>query len=329
MREHPRRRPLGAVVAAFLSDCEARGLSPRTVEQYAWSITSYRGHLGGDADAQVLAQLEPEAARAWAASLRATRRPASVASAIRGLKVLGAWCVREGHVSADPLARLRVPRVPEPLILPLDGRRVARLLAAASPTLRCAMAIMVDTGIRAAELCGLRVEDVLDGQLRIRVAKGGRERLVPFGRTVAAELRRYVTRGRPGPIEDADEPLLLGTNGAGLTPHALGAGMRRLGRRLGISDVRVSPHTLRHTFAREYLLNGGGELALQRTLGHRSLDMVRRYAYLTDIDLGDIHRDASPLDRLRGSGRSTSRQMAGRPARSPSRSHGESRDWWA
>jgi len=327
MREHPRRRPLASVVGTFLADCAARGLSPRTIEQYAWAIGSFRGFLGGDPASQVLAQLEPDGVRAWAAALRSHRAPASVASAVRALKVFGSWVAREQYASSDPLGRVRVPRVPDPLILPLERAQVARLMGAAPPTVRCAIAILVDTGLRAGELCGLRAEDVLDGQLRVREAKGGRERLVPYGRAVRSEIRAYVTRGRPWPIEAASEPLLVGARGHALTPHALGAALRRLGRRTHVAGVRVSPHTFRHTFAREFLLNGGGELALQRVLGHTSLDMVRRYARLTDVDIETIHETASPLDRWHGSRRPRPGHASGRPSSSSRRSSGERRDW--
>jgi integrase/recombinase XerD len=172
-----------------------------------------------------------------------------------------------------------------------------------------AVAILADTGIRAGELCGLAVECVREGFLRIQHAKGGRERLAPYGAGTAAELDRYVRRER-SPIRHPDEPLLLQPWGAPLTTHHLGTLTRKIGRRLGIRGVRVSPHTLRHTFAIQWLRNGGGELALQKALRHRSLDMVRVYAELTDVDLLAAHAGASPLDRWRRDGTLGRRQAA-------------------
>ncbi len=331
LREHPRRRSLDQVVDAFLADCRARNLCARTLEHYGWAIGSFRASLAAEPADQVLADLEPAAARAWIVGLGRTRKAVSVRSAVRGLKVLGSWCVREGHLPADPLGTVRLPRAAPALIIPLSGDQVAALMDAGSPLLRIAVAILADTGVRAGELCGITVDDVREGFLRIRIAKGGRERLVPYGAGTAAELERYVTRDRPAPLRHPDEPLLLLPSGVPLTSHQLGALMRRTGRRLGIRGVRVSPHTLRHTFAIEFLRNGGGELALQKALGHRSLDMVKVYAELTEIDLLAAHAGASPLDRWRRDGTLGRRHRRGpRPfevSRSSSRSSGERRSW--
>ena len=209
----------------------------------------------------------------------------------------------------DPIASIRLPKAPPALILPLSGEHVAALMEAGDPLLRVAVAILADTGLRSGELCGLAVENVREGFLRIRHAKRWPGATRTYGAGTAAELDRYVRRER-SPIRHPDEPLLLQPWGAPLTPHQLGALMRKTGRRLGIRGVRVSPHTLRHTFAIEFLRNGGGELALQKALGHRSLDMVRVYAELTDVDLLATHAGASPLDRWRRDGTLGRRQAA-------------------
>lgn len=291
-RMHPARRPLVEAARTFLADGSARNLSPRTLEQYEWSLRSFIGFLG---DAPALAELDADGARAWIESLKASRRPTSLRTALRPLKVFTGWAVREGYLRADPLVTVALPKAPRPLIVPLDERQVAALMSAAAPLLRAAIALLVDTGLRASELCALAVSDVREGYLFVQ-GKGGYERLAPYGSACADELRRYVTRTRGEP-RHADEPLFLLPSGAGLSPHRLGELMRVAGRVAGIRCVRVSPHTLRHTFAIEFLRNGGGELALQKALGHKSLDMVRLYAELSGADVAAAHRAASPLDR--------------------------------
>jgi len=139
-REHPRKRSLDQVVEVFLADCRARNLSPRAIEHYDWAIGSFRSSLGADPESQVLADLEPEAVRTWIASLTRTRKPVSVRSAVRGLKVLGRWVAREGYRSADPLATVRLPKAPPSLILPLSGEQVAALMEAGNPVVRTPVA---------------------------------------------------------------------------------------------------------------------------------------------------------------------------------------------
>lgn len=324
-RVHPPRRRLAEAAGTFLADCRARALSPRTIEQYWWSIRRFAGILPDEEP--VLADLEPAAVRAWIEDLKGTRAPTSVRSAVRALKVFSAWTAREGYVRSDPLAAVALPQAPQPLILPMSGGQVAALMAVGSPVLRASVALLADTGLRASELCGLTVGDVHERFLFVS-GKGGHERLAPFGAACSGELGHYVRKSRGLP-EQADEPLLLTESRGALTPHRLGELMRTAGREAGIRGFRVSPHTLRHTFAIEFLRNGGGELALQKALGHRSLDMVRMYAELTDVDLANAHAGASPLDRWREAGALGHQTKGRRPTRSSSRSRGESRVWWA
>lgn len=315
-RIHPSRRRFADAAEDFLADCLARNLSPRTIEQYEWSLRKFSSSLPA---LPALADLAPSTVRPWVSSLSATRSPSSVRSALRALKVFSAWLVRDGYTSADPLATVRLPKVPEPLVAPLSSGQVSALLRVGSPLLRACVALLVDTGLRSSEFCRLRVEDVRERFLLV-FGKGGHERLVPYGETATAELTRYVRRVRP-PIRQSDEALFLLRSGHPLTPHHLGQLMRHAGDRARITGVRVSPHTLRHTFAIEFLRNGGGELALQKALGHSSLDMVRTYAKLTEVDLANVHASASPLDRWR---RSTD-QPRTIPVRNSSRSRGDRR----
>jgi site-specific recombinase XerD len=258
------------------------------------------------------------------ASLKVTRAPTSVRSAVRALKVYARWTVTEGYLRTDPLASVQLPRAPRPLIQPMSGSQVAALMSVGSPVLRVAVAILADTGLRASELCGLTVNDVHEDYLFVS-GKGGHERLAPYGEACRSELHRYVSKSRGLPAS-GEEPLLVTGTRIALTSHRLGELMREAGREAGIRGVRVSPHTLRHTFAIEFLRNGGGELALQKALGHRSLDMVKIYAELTQVDLADVHRAASPLDAWRITG-AKGQPKGRRPILCSSRSRGERRSW--
>jgi site-specific recombinase XerD len=95
-----------------------------------------------------------------------------------------------------------------------------------------------------------------------------------------------------------DDALFLGRKGE-ISTRGLQHMVRRLKGRVGVTG-RLSPHSLRHTFARSYLVNGGDVFSLQRILGHTSLDMVKRYVALADVDLVTRHAAASPADRLVG-----------------------------
>jgi len=133
-----------------------------------------------------------------------------------------------------------------------------RLLAVASRRDRLIIDLLLDTALRLSELAGLRIGDLLpDGYLRVR-GKGGKERLVPLGTVTEARLPDYLAHSRPRPIGRDVDHVFLARDGRPLTSAAIQHTLRRLGGRAGLDGVRTNPHTFRHTFAKLYLLNGGG-----------------------------------------------------------------------
>jgi len=154
---------------------------------------------------------------------------------------------------------------------------------------------MIDTGLRVSEVAALRLGDLRpDGTLKVQ-GKGSKERIVPVGSTARTAIVRYLGQRGPGRPDDA---LWLGRKGE-ISSRGLQHMIRRLKARVGVTG-RLSPHSLRHTFARSYLVNGGDVFTLQRILGHTTLDMVKRYVALADVDLVTRHAVASPADRLVG-----------------------------
>lgn len=176
------------------------------------------------------------------------------------------------------------------------------LLAAAlnsrqAPRDQAVITLLLDTGIRLAELTALRVRDVdlVEGRCLVR-GKGARERLVPMGGWCRRALRTWLaSRGRL----DASAPLFVGRGGRAIPRRTVQQLVRRLAAQAEIVE-RCSPHVLRHTFVRAFLANGGDVFTLQRILGHSpaSLQATRRYVRLIDDDLLASHRRASPIDRL-------------------------------
>ena len=286
---------LGRAIELFLAAKAADGAAPKTLEWYCMILIRLQRSLG---DERLVDDLAPAELRAWLLELRETLAPVSVAGYVRTLKVLGNWLAAEALARAPGLRSLRKPRVPDKLIEPIADEAMRRLLAAAGVRDRAILLLLLDTGLRVSEAAALRLGDLrADGTLKVH-GKGGNERIVPAGSTARQAIVRYLGQrgaGRP------DDPLFLGRRGP-LDARGIQQAVRRLKTRIGVVG-RLSPHSLRHTFARSYLVNGGDVFSLQRILGHTTLDMVKRYVALADVDLVTRHAAASPADRLVGARR--------------------------
>ncbi len=286
------RLTVGRAIELFLTAKGAEGASPKTIEWYQMVLGRARRDLGADRPLDALA---PPELRDWLLALRATLSPVSVAGYVRGVKAFGNWCAAEELAEARALRVLRRPRVPHKLVEPLSDEALRRLLDGASTRDRAILLLFFDTGLRLSELAGLRSADLRpDGSVKV-MGKGARERIVPVGSTARQALARYLRQGDGAP----DGVIFRSRRGGALGWRGIQQVFRRLKLRAGIPG-RCSPHTLRHTFAHAYLVNGGDAFSLQRILGHATLDMVKRYVALADTDLAARHRAASPADRLLG-----------------------------
>ncbi len=159
--------------------------------------------------------------------------------------------------------------------------------------------LLLDTGIRASELCRLTVKDLdlQSGTITVRPFMSGiksRPRIIPIGNVAKKALWRYLTTRN---TEYKGDELFFSREGHPLDRDSLRKLLVRLGERAGVPNVH--PHRFRHTFAIQYLRNGGDVFTLQRILGHTTLSMVQHYLALADADTQSAHRRASPVDNWR------------------------------
>jgi integrase/recombinase XerD len=295
-----------SAVLDFLAYLELeRGLSRNTLAAYRTDLAQLRAFLAaremslcdarhGDLAAFLAALAVGDEDRQPVAAATLQRKTACLRSLYRHLR-------REGLVEHDPTADLRGPRRSQRLPAVLSREEVAALLAQPRGTEplalrdRALLEVMYACGLRASEVIALQLGDVdLDeGLLRAR-GKGSKERLIPVGRQAVAALRAWCGRGRPvfaGPTTQS--ALLLGRRGRPLTRQGLYKIVQGHARRAGLAD-RMSPHTLRHTFA-THLLAGGCDLrSLQEMLGHSDLSTTQVYTHLSAETLKEVYFGAHP-----------------------------------
>jgi integrase/recombinase XerD len=302
----PETRSLELHVLDFLAYLEfERGLSRNTLEAYRSDLLQFGQHLRATHADVLEAQHSDLAgfldALAAGSGDRPAARPATLQRKAACLRSFYRHLRRESIITHDPTADLRAPRKSQRLPKVLSRGDVDRLLRAPKGTDpsaqrdRAMLELMYACGLRASEAIDLEVGD-LDlkaGVLRAR-GKGSKERLVPVGREAITAVTLYLQRGRPALTAATDDRhLFVNRRGTGLTRQGLYKIVQRHARAVGLED-RMSPHTLRHTFA-THLLAGGCDLrAVQEMLGHADVATTQIYTHLSAERLKDVYFGAHP-----------------------------------
>lgn len=321
------RLTLSQSIDGFLLEKRAQHLSPHTIADYTNAFRKLQTWLQADPP---LADITGDQVRRFLAELgtvpqpmpgiaRRQPRPLSKKTVLNihtALSALWTFAVREGLAETHILRTIPRPRPEQRAIVPLTRDQIRDLLDACDrsrpysrpgkrtsdhgrPTARRDRAILyllLDTGLRASELTGLHLYDVDLKAFHVKVmGKGSKERILTISPRTAKAIWKYLASDRPEAT--LGEPLFLSRDELPLSPSALLQLVRRLGDRAGVDGCH--PHRFRHTFAIEFLRNGGNIYALQAMLGHSTLEMVRRYLALAQTDVDQAHHTASPVSNWR------------------------------
>jgi site-specific recombinase XerD len=227
--------------------------------------------------------------------------PFTICKEVKILRGFGTWLEGEGFV--NPFGELEVPKVPRYIVDVLTTAEIEQLLSAINPNTEngarqhAIVMLMLDTGLRISEVATARIPGLNLERRQLKVfGKGQKERIVPFGQRCAQALMRYIHMHRAKPRRDEFDQVFLAPDGEPMTRNSLEHVIRRL--RLASGITRLHAHLLRHTFAVNFLTNGGDLRTLQLILGHESLVVTQKYLHLAQQLVQVLYEDNSPMDKL-------------------------------
>ena len=291
--------PVDAFLDYLTIEC---GLSVNTIQAYQRDLGRLAAFMDIDDDGQgwdavtgddVLAFLMAEKQRGCAVP--------TVSRALVAARMFFRYLSAERLVPQDPTEHLESPRLWQTLPEVLDRKAVDRLLAAPDPDHdrlprrdRAVLEFLYATGARASETADLTLDSVnREGGYVHCIGKGRKERIVPVGRRALEALDTYLAEERPRLDRRGDGHLFLTHSGRRLGRETIWRLVKKYARRVGVSR-RVSPHTLRHSFA-THLLEGGADLrAVQEMLGHVDIATTQVYTHVDPSRLKAIHRKFHP-----------------------------------
>jgi len=291
-------------IPEYLESKRAQHLSPRTLEDYEGILHKFAREIGE----REVSDIDVKGVRHYLASLTTVSKK-RVKNVHTTLSSFWTWAV------ADDICSTHIPRLVKPpkpekrVIVPITKWEIKALLEATdcsnlyarrgksaelyrlrnSRRDQAIIFFLVDTGVRASELCQLQMGEVGFDNACVH-GKGSKDRIVPISRSTMNRLKSYTSLKKRN-IKDFvfrtkdDNPL---------TSDSLRAIIIRVASRAGLSGIH--PHRFRHTFAINFLRNGGDIFSLQMILGHETLDMVRRYLAIAQTDIQKAHRKASPVE---------------------------------
>ena len=292
----------------FEYDCKIRHLSPKTIDNYGKQLRYLQRFLEKEFSISSIEDVKPSHIKRFLAMMDdAGRKPQYINDLLKVYKTFFNYLESEGHIESSPAKRIRNMKLPKLKLRTFTEKNIMDMInyyngrSFIEIRNRAMIAMMFDTGVRLSELMEL-VETQIHQESIVIYGKGSKERVVPVSPFLSKVLLRY-PRARESFLRNSlhDKEFFLSRTGKKLTAEAVAKMLKKAAKAVGVSeDIRVSPHTCRHTFAHLNLKNGIDLYTLSRLLGHESVSITQRYLEgITDDGVIRIARKTGVLENIR------------------------------
>jgi len=283
------------LLEAFLTMLRVEVKAPKTIRWYRQMLVPFVAYLNEH-------ECNRRSLQHYILSLMQKMKVTSVDAHIRAIKAFLGFLHREEYLKENLAQCLKRPKLPKQYPYVLNDEQVHNLLRACDVSTWTGqrnytmLLTFLDTGIRLAELIGLALRDVdLNRGALLVHGKGGKDREVYMGRKLRKEMAKWLKVRGFYPYE---EHVFITKTGEPLKSRGVERIVERLARKAKIQGVRCSPHTLRHTFATNFIRNGGDVFTLQKILGHADIQTCMVYVHMSGKHVQEAMLRHSPVDKL-------------------------------
>ncbi len=296
---------LGHAKRIFLTTKKSENVTPRTLETYDSGLKRFFDYL---IERNILDVTEVNAGivREFLVLLKGRGlRGITVHQFYRVLRTFFTFLYQEDYINKNPMTTVKAPKVEQKEMRTFTAQEISKLLNAFDKNdfigMRnyCIMCLLFSTGIRKTELSNLTLADVniTNDLIRIANGKGQKERYAPIGKTLRRTMVQYLNMREEYLNGESCQWLFITPRASRkMTNSCMGVLFQKLKKTLRLTGEKVSCHTWRHTFAKNYLLNGGDIFSLQKILGHADIATTKNYLHLNEKEVKLQHAKYNPLD---------------------------------
>lgn len=291
----------------YLNHCEERNLTQNTIDSYKFYLGYLRNYLEENQHSLLVDEIAENDIKGFLNYMRKMKNnhQATINAAIAQLRPFFNYLTEQEIIQDNPMSKIKKGKVDQKPILPFSSEDIQNLLKQPDKSRHagyrdyCIMLVLLSTGMRISECLNLFIADIdfKNNRILIRESKNRTPRIVGLAKKIKPELQRFIRLCHLD--SKAFDLLFQNHDGEKVADNTIQESFREYGKQANIDPrIRVSPHSFRHTYAINYLKNGGSTASLREQLGHRTIETVEKYLYWSTDDKLEEFKKYNPLDNM-------------------------------